>query len=80
MDEALDADLPPPETRRWVPSRKAAVVLAIRKRTLTVWNACERYNLSADELAQWERDFDQYGAPGLRTTRLQIYRKTSEPK
>jgi hypothetical protein len=78
MDNSLD--LPPSGTKRWVPRRKAAVILAIRSKTLTIWDACERYRLSAEELAKWERDLDQYGVPGLRTTRLQIYRKMSEPK
>jgi hypothetical protein len=63
-----------------VSRRKAAVVLAIRNKVITVWDACERYDLSAKELADWERDFDRFGAPGLRTTRISIYRKTSKPK
>ncbi len=42
--------------------------------------ACDRYNISAEELAQWERDLDRYGVPGLRITRVQIYRETSKPK
>jgi len=29
---------------------------------------------------QWERDFDRYGVPGLRTTRYQIYRQTEVRK
>jgi hypothetical protein len=82
--ELVDAqpapDLPPDNTKRWTPQRKAAVVLAIRKRVISEWDACERYDLSAEELTQWERDLDQYGAPGLRTTRIGIYRKTSNPR
>jgi hypothetical protein len=80
MNDVLDFDLPPPSTRRWVPRRKAAVILAIRNKAITVWDACERYGLSAEELAKWERDLDQYGVPGLRSTRVQIYRETSKPK
>jgi hypothetical protein len=80
MDNTLDSDLPPPSTKRWVPRRKAAVILAIRSNAITVWDACERYGLSAEELANWERDLDQYGVPGLRSTRVQIYRDTSKPK
>ena len=80
MNDVLDFDLPPPGTRRWVPRRKAAVILAIRNKVISVWDACERYDLSAKELADWERDLDQYGIAGLRTTRISIYRKTSKPK
>jgi len=79
-DDQRDLDLPPNNFKRWTPRRKAAVILAIRNKAITVWNACERYGLSAEEIAEWERDLGRYGVPGLRTTRLQIYRKTSEPK
>jgi hypothetical protein len=51
-----------------------------RNKVISVWDACERYDLSAQELAEWERDLDRYGVPGLRTTRVSIYRKTSKPK
>jgi DNA-binding transcriptional regulator YiaG len=75
-----NADLPPPDVKRWVATRKAAVILAIRKGSISTQEACARYNISAEELAQWERDLDRYGVPGLRITRLQIYRETSKPK
>src|SRR4051795_3077580 len=80
VDDQFDSDLPHDNTRRWTPRRKAAAVLAIRNKAITVWEACEQYGLSPEELAQWERDLDQYGVPGLRTTRISIYRKTSKPK
>jgi hypothetical protein len=80
MDDALESDLPPTETRIWTSRRKAAVILAVRNKAITVWEACEQYHLSAEELVAWERDLDQYGTPGLRTTRIGIYRKTFKPK
>jgi hypothetical protein len=80
MNNRLDLDLPQCKPRRWVPRRKAAVVLAIRNKLISIWDACELYDLSATELAEWERDLDLYGIPGLRTTRVSIYRKTSKPK
>ena len=40
------ADLPPPETRRWVASRKATVVKAVAFGLLTLKEALERYQLS----------------------------------
>jgi hypothetical protein len=68
--------LPPVETQRWSCRRKAAVVIAIRAGVLSQREACERYMLSLEELAAWEAAFDQNGIPGLRVTRLQIYRDT----
>jgi Protein of unknown function (DUF1153) len=80
VKDQLDDELPPGKPSRWTPRRKAAVILAIRQRTISAQEACDRYDLSTEELAEWERDLDRYGVPGLRTTRVQIYRKTSKPK
>src|SRR3954451_576404 len=68
------ADLPPPETKRWVIRRKAEVVAAVRGGLLTLEDACERYSLSSEEFASWQRLIDRHGVRGLRTTRLQEYR------
>jgi len=70
------ADLPSPSTRRWVVRRKAVVVAAVRNGTLSLQEACRRYHLSVEEFLAWQRAIDQYGIPGLRVTRLQIYRDT----
>jgi len=48
------ADLPKPETRRWVASRKAIVVKAVAFGLLTREDALETYMLSDDELSEWE--------------------------
>jgi transposase-like protein len=61
---------------RWTPPRKAAVVLAIQNGTVTVEEVCKTCALSAEELAAWRRDYEAHGLPGLRSTRLQIYRNT----
>jgi hypothetical protein len=66
--------LPAPSTKRWVIRRKAQVVSAVRKGVLSLEEACDRYMLTADEFAAWERAIDEYGLAGLRTTRLQHYR------
>ena len=66
--------LPPPGTKRWSSRRKAAVVVATRSGLLGRQDACKRYMLSLEELAAWETALDQNGIPGLRATRLQIYR------
>lgn len=69
-----DMALPPPDTKRWSPSRKAAVIAASRAGLLSREEARIRYMLSEEEFAEWERAFDCNGVPGLRTTRLQSYR------
>ena len=63
-------------TKRWTTQRKAAVVLAVRNGKVSLDEVCEQYKLSVDGFVAWERDYDRYGAPGLRTTRYQIYRQT----
>ena len=70
------ADLPSPNTKRWVVRRKAVVVAAVRSGALSLQEACRRYNLSVEEFLAWQRSIDRYGVPGLRVTRLQIYRDT----
>lgn len=67
-------DLPPASTKRWVIRRKAEVVAAVRGGLLSLESACERYNLTSEEFASWERAIDQHGIQGLRATRLQQYR------
>ena len=69
------ADLPPPNTRRWVIRRKAEVVAAVRGGLLSLEEACSRYTLTVDEVLSWQVSIDQYGLPGLRTTRIQQYRQ-----
>mgnify|MGYP003347924838 FL=1 len=69
----------PPETRRWVIRRKAAVVQAVRIGTMSLEEACARYNLSVEEFLSWQRLIDRHGVRGLRTTRLQEYRVAAEP-
>src|ERR1700739_4230239 len=69
------ADLPPPTTRRWVIRRKAEVVAAVRGGLLSLEEACSRYTLTVDEFLSWQVSIDQYGLPGLRTTRIQQYRQ-----
>ncbi len=70
-------DLPPPNTERWVIRRKAEVVAAVRAGLITLEEACERYRLSVEEFLSWQRLIDRHGMRGLRTTRLQQYRRTS---
>ncbi len=68
------ADLPPPNTQRWVIRRKAEVVAAVRGGLLSLEDACSRYGLTSEEYEAWEEAIDRWGMPGLRTTRIQQYR------
>jgi hypothetical protein len=72
--------LPPPETERWVVRRKAEVIAAIRGDLISRADACTRYRISEEELRLWERAIDCAGIPGLRVTRVQVYRPIFEGK
>lgn len=72
-------DLPRPG-ERWTVRRKATVIQAVRGGWVPIEEICERYNISTDEFLAWERDVDRYGVPGLRATRLQIYRDTDKER
>ena len=69
------ADLPPPNTRRWVIRRKAEVVAAVRGGLLSLDEACSRYTLTVEEFLSWQSSIDRHGLAGLRTTQIQEYRK-----
>ena len=79
VNDRLDRDLPSGKPKRWTAQRKAAVIRAICRKVISVWDACERYDLSAAELAEWEHDLNRFGTPGLRATKT-LYRKTSASK
>ena len=70
--------LPPKSTTRWVVRRKAAVVAAVNGGLLSVDEACERYGLTLEEFATWQRAVDRSGMPGLRVTRIQHYKSLYE--
>jgi Protein of unknown function (DUF1153) len=79
-DDFNQTKLPPPDTKRWVVRRKAVVVQAVRDGSISIEEARERYKLSIEEFLAWERAIDRYGVPGLRATRVQIYRDTDEAR
>lgn len=68
------ADLPPSDLKRWVPRRKAEVVAAVSGGLLSLPEACQRYGLSLEEFAGWQRAVERGGLAGLRATRAQAYR------
>jgi hypothetical protein len=73
---AIQDDLPPSDTKRWVARRKAAVVNAVRNGAIGLEEACHRYELSVEEFLSWKRGIEAHGVAGLRVTRLQIHRDT----
>jgi len=66
----LENYLPPAGWNRWGAQNKAAVVIAVRSGALRRFEAYDRYNLSEEELSQWEDAFDRDGIAGLQVTRL----------
>lgn len=69
------ADLPPPDTKRWVIRRKAEVVAAVRGGLISLDDACRRYTLTVEEFLSWQRSIERHGLAGLRATRVQQYRQ-----
>jgi len=69
------ADLPAIDTRRWVASRKAAVVRAVGAGLLSRAQALETYRLSEDEFTEWQTAVSRHGEAALRATALQKYRQ-----
>ena len=68
------ADLPTPDTKRWVIRRKGQVVAAVRGGLLSLEEVCRRYRLTVEEFLSWQQSIDRHGLLGLRTTRIQKYR------
>ena len=69
------ADLPSETTRRWVASRKAAVVRGVTYGLITQEEALERYALSEEEFAQWVQAVANHGEKALKATSTQVYRQ-----
>ena len=76
--EPLTVDtLPPADTTRWVPRRKAQVVCAIRGGLISRQEACDRYGISDEELFSWEKLLDDHGVGALRVMSTQRYRQAA---
>lgn len=67
-------DLPDPQTRRWVASRKAIVAKAVIHGLMKRTDALARYSLSDEELADWIRGVERHGLTGLKVTRIDALR------
>jgi len=66
--DSKHAELPPPNTKRWVVRRKAAVVAAVRAGVITLEEACRRYEPTASAV---------YAPRGFRITVIRIRRDPS---
>jgi len=62
------ADLPEPDCKRWVASRKAVLVKAVEFGLIEKSTALERYGLSVEEFTEWRQAFIDQGEIGLRAT------------
>ena len=80
LGEPLTIESLPAPTTRWVVRRKAEVVAADNGGLLTIDEVCERYSLTLEEFASWQRSVDRSGMQGLRVTRIQHYRDLYERK
>lgn len=69
------ADLPPDTTRRWVASRKAAVVRGVVYGLISQAQALDRYQISEDEFMEWLRAVTEHGEGALQATAVQKYRQ-----
>jgi hypothetical protein len=68
-------DLPPANTRRWVASRKAAVVRGVAYGLIAQSEALHRYQISEDEFHEWVRAVSEHGEDALKATAVQKYRQ-----
>jgi len=69
------ADLPAPDTRRWVASRKAAVVRGVLSGLVSLREVLDIYGLSQDEFEAWRAAVEGHGEAALKATALQKYRQ-----
>ena|SRR5579863_8315626 len=72
------SDLPPRNTKRWVPRRKAEVIAAVNGGLLTLTDACVRYEISQEEFYSWVQAYARHGLPGLRAGQLMDRWKTAK--
>lgn len=69
------ADLPKPGTRRWVASRKAAVVRGVIYGLISQDDALACYEISPEEFKEWLMAVTDHGEAALKATALQKYRQ-----
>jgi DNA-binding winged helix-turn-helix (wHTH) protein len=70
----IPVNLPPPDTERWGPRRKATIVNAVHSGVMSPEEVCRRYKVSVEEFVTWQRAIETHGVAGLHVTRTQFYR------
>jgi len=63
------ADLPPNGTTRWVPRRKAEIIVAVYGGLISLDDAYARYRISREEFHAWVHAYEQNGLSGLNARR-----------
>ncbi len=63
---------------RWTPGRKMALVRSLRRKDITFAEACETFDLSAEELQGWVDGANAHGLNGLSVIRIQTIRTTTQ--
>jgi Protein of unknown function (DUF1153) len=53
---------------RWLPQRKAEILSAVRRGSISLDQACAIYDLSIEEFMTWQLGNTLYGLAGLRAT------------
>jgi transposase-like protein len=54
-------ELPPPDTARWTPGRKASVVKAVLSGVMSMEEVCRRYGVSVEEFRSWHNAMERHG-------------------
>ena len=70
-------ELPPPNTKRWVPRRKAMIVTAVRRGAVSLEEVCRRFELTVEEFLSWQRTMETGGVARAKTI---VSRPKSQPK
>jgi len=68
-------DLPPADTVRWVPRRKAELVCGLMAEIITHAEAVRVYALSLEEIVHWTHLYRRFGLKGLMTTQIGAVRE-----
>jgi hypothetical protein len=58
----------PVRPARWIPQRKAEVLAAVRRGSISLCQACDLYDISVEEFMTWQRGAALHGLAGLRAT------------
>lgn len=69
------ADLPDASTRRWVASRKAAIVRGVLYGLISQPDALAKYQLSEEEFRSWVAAVSEHGEDALKATAVKKYRQ-----